>query len=100
MVDRKARIARTIEATYSHRYEVAGGGGYFRFQPGDFPFATTINGEALACRYAPSVKAKVDEVGKKIGRDVGDSDEDGRWEIIAVVNGTTGKLMARAEGIL
>src|ERR1700761_8757140 len=34
--NRKARIARTIEATYSHRYEVAGGGGYFRFQPGEY----------------------------------------------------------------
>jgi Outer membrane protein beta-barrel domain len=34
--NRKARIARTIEATYSHRYEVAGGGGYLRFQPGQY----------------------------------------------------------------
>jgi Outer membrane protein beta-barrel domain len=32
--NRKARIARTIEETYSHRYEVGGGGGYMRFQPG------------------------------------------------------------------
>ncbi len=34
--NRKARIARTIEATYSHRFEVAGGGGYLRFQPGAY----------------------------------------------------------------
>jgi hypothetical protein len=32
--NRKARIARTIAETYSHRYEVAGGGGYLRFQSG------------------------------------------------------------------
>jgi hypothetical protein len=32
--NRKARIARTIAETYSHRYEVAGGGGYMRFKPG------------------------------------------------------------------
>ena len=31
---RQARIARTIEATYSHRYEVIGGGGYLRFRSG------------------------------------------------------------------
>jgi hypothetical protein len=34
--NRKARIARTIEATYSHRYEVAGGGGYLRFRSGEY----------------------------------------------------------------
>jgi hypothetical protein len=32
--NRKARIARTVADTYSHRYEVAGGGGYLRFQSG------------------------------------------------------------------
>lgn len=32
--NRKARIARTVEDTYSHRWEVAGGGGYLRFKPG------------------------------------------------------------------
>ncbi len=32
--NRKARIARTIAETYSHRYEVAGGGGYLRFDSG------------------------------------------------------------------
>jgi hypothetical protein len=32
--NRKARVARTIAETYGHRYEVAGGGGYLRFQSG------------------------------------------------------------------
>jgi len=31
---REARIARTIQDTYSHRYEVFGGGGFLRFSPG------------------------------------------------------------------
>ncbi len=31
---RKARIERTIEQTYSHKYEVFGGGGYMRFRSG------------------------------------------------------------------
>jgi hypothetical protein len=33
---RRARIARQIQETYSHRYEVAGGGGYLRFRSGEF----------------------------------------------------------------
>jgi hypothetical protein len=32
--NRKARIQRTIEDTYSHRWEVAGGGGYMRWRSG------------------------------------------------------------------
>jgi hypothetical protein len=32
--NRKARIARNIEQTYTHRWEIGGGGGYLRFRPG------------------------------------------------------------------
>lgn len=32
---RQARIERTIQETYSHRYEVFGGGGYMRFRSGE-----------------------------------------------------------------
>lgn len=32
---REARIARTIEETYSHQWEIFGGGGYLRFRSGD-----------------------------------------------------------------
>ncbi len=35
-VNRKARIARTIEQTYSHRWEAAGGGGFLRFRSGQY----------------------------------------------------------------
>jgi hypothetical protein len=33
--NRKARIERTIQETYSHRWEVGGGGGYLRFRSGE-----------------------------------------------------------------
>ncbi len=34
-VNRRARIERTIRATYDHRFEAAAGGGYLRFRSGD-----------------------------------------------------------------
>jgi hypothetical protein len=33
---RQARIRRTVEDTYSHRYEVFGGGGFLRWKSGDY----------------------------------------------------------------
>ncbi len=34
--NRQARIARNIQDTYSHRYEIAGGGGFLRFREGQY----------------------------------------------------------------
>jgi hypothetical protein len=34
--NRRARIARAVEETYTHRWEVGGGGGYLRFRSGEF----------------------------------------------------------------
>ena len=34
--NRKARIERQIKDTYTHRWEVAGGGGFLRFRSGQF----------------------------------------------------------------
>jgi hypothetical protein len=34
--NRKARIARQITETYTHRWEVGGGGGYMRFRSGNY----------------------------------------------------------------
>ena len=34
--NRQARIARNIQDAYSHKWEVAGGGGYLRFRPGQY----------------------------------------------------------------
>lgn len=69
----------------------------YRFKPGDFPFATTINGRAVAAKYDPAVAGAIEEVQKKLGRDLGDNDNDGKWEIVYRVEGTTGKLMARKQ---
>ncbi len=33
--NRRARIERTIQDTYSHKWEIGGGGGYLRFRSGD-----------------------------------------------------------------
>jgi hypothetical protein len=33
---RQARIRRTIEETYAHRWEIIGGGGYMRFRSGEY----------------------------------------------------------------
>jgi hypothetical protein len=33
---RQARIARNIQETYSHKYEIFGGGGFLRFEPGQY----------------------------------------------------------------
>jgi len=33
---RQARIDRTIQETYAHRYEIFGGGGFLRFRPGEY----------------------------------------------------------------
>jgi len=67
----------------------------YRFGPGDFPFATTLNGVPIAAKYDPAVAAAINEIQTKIGRSLGDNDDDGKWEIIAVVDGTTGKLNQR-----
>src|SRR3978361_2215324 len=34
--NRKARMERMAEDTYSHRYEMFGGGGYLRFRSGEY----------------------------------------------------------------
>ena len=50
--NRKARIARTIAETYSHRYEVAGGGGYLRFDSGVGP---TDNASQRFCVWSSRI---------------------------------------------
>jgi hypothetical protein len=48
---RMARIQRTIEDTYSHRYEVIGGGGYLRFRSGSFTQKNNEISWATALNY-------------------------------------------------
>lgn len=48
---RLARIHRTIEDTYSHRYEIFGGGGYLRFRSGDYTRRNNEISWATALNY-------------------------------------------------
>jgi opacity protein-like surface antigen len=48
---RQARIQRTIDDTYSHRYEVIGGGGYLRFSSGDYTKKNNEISWATALNY-------------------------------------------------
>lgn len=72
----------------------------WRFKPGDFPFATTVDGHPVAGVYADDVKSAIAQVQEKLGRDLGDDDRDGRWTVIAEVTGRTGRMMQKkqAEG--
>lgn len=72
----------------------------YRFKPGDFAFATTLNGIPIAANFDPALAKALKEVESKIGRSVGDSDDDGKWEIIATVTGAKGRMLQRkqAEG--
>ena len=67
----------------------------WKFKPGDFPFATTVNGKPLACRYDPVVEAAIKDVEVKVKHTLGEIDQDGRWDIIARVEGNTGRMMTR-----
>ncbi|MGC4032756.1 MAG: hypothetical protein QM754_13695 [Tepidisphaeraceae bacterium] len=69
----------------------------YRFKTGDFPFATTLNGVPVAAKYDPAVAVAIKAVEDKLGRSLGDSDDDGKWEIIARVTGQTGKLTKRVQ---
>jgi len=48
---RLARIQRTVEDTYSHRYEIIGGGGYLRFTSGDYTRKNNEISWATALNY-------------------------------------------------
>lgn len=69
----------------------------YKFKPGDFPFATTIGGMPIAGKFDPAVAAAVKDVETKMGRSLGDNDDDGKWEVIARVEGTSGKLTKRVN---
>ncbi len=49
---RQARIARTIQQTYSHKWEAVGGGGYMRWRSGEYTKRNNeVNWDAAANRY-------------------------------------------------
>ncbi len=69
----------------------------WRFKVGDFPFATTINGLPVAGTYDEQVAAAIAEVEGKLGRALGDSDDDGRWTVIAQITGQMGRMQLRKQ---
>jgi hypothetical protein len=70
----------------------------YRFKAtGDFPFATTIDGKAVAGKYDPVVQAAITDVEAKVKHGLGDIDSDGKWEVIARVEGSTGRMMTRQQ---
>lgn len=69
----------------------------WRFKTGDFPFATTISGMPVAATFDADVEAAIAEIESKLGRALGDSDDDGRWTIIAEVTGRMGRMQLRKQ---
>lgn len=69
----------------------------WRFKVGDFPFATTISGMPVAAVYDADVEAAIVDIETKLGRALGDSDDDGRWTIIAEVTGRMGHMQLRKQ---
>lgn len=69
----------------------------WRFKVGDFPFATTLSGLPVAAIYDPAVEAAIADIEGKLGRALGDSDDDGRWTIIAQVTGKMGRMQLRKQ---
>ena len=56
---RLARIRKTTEETYSHRYEVIGGGGYLRFRSGEYTQRNSEISWATAFNYYLNSKLAV-----------------------------------------
>ncbi len=69
----------------------------YRFKPGDFYFATTLGGRPVAAKFAPGLKEGINAIETKIGRALGDNDDDGKWEVIATVTAQKVKLLAKRE---
>ncbi|MEI6236243.1 MAG: hypothetical protein WCT04_24570 [Planctomycetota bacterium] len=69
----------------------------YRFKPDTYYFATTIGGIPVAATFDPALKAQIAETEKAIGRSLGDNDDDGKWDIIAVVTDKKTKLMSKRQ---
>lgn len=69
----------------------------WRFKVGDFPFATTVQGLPVAAIYDPAVADAIAAIEAELGRALGDSDDDGRWTIIAEVTGRSGQMQRRVQ---
>ena len=69
----------------------------YRFKPGDFYYATTIGGVPVAAKIDPALMKQITATETAIGRSLGDNDDDGKWDIIAVVTDKKVKLLAKRQ---
>ncbi len=69
----------------------------YRFKPGDFYFATTLSGFPVAARFDPSLQSAIKAIEERIDRSIGDSDDDGKWEVFAIVTSKKARLLARRQ---
>lgn len=68
----------------------------YRFTPdGSWYFATTIGGQPVAGKLDAATRAGIAATEEAIGRGLGDDDNDGKWDIVAVVTDKKTKLTAR-----
>jgi hypothetical protein len=97
-------ISAAADPDFSHPERLAGKTVRFsahnlmgsRYNPGDFYFATTVGGIPVAGKIDPQLIKQIDATEKAIHRTLG-ADEDGPWEIIAVVSDSKAKLSARRQ---
>lgn len=69
----------------------------YRFKPGPFYFATTLSGFPVAAKVDPELMKAITAIEEKIGRSIGDDDNDGKWEVIAIVTNRKAQLLARRQ---
>lgn len=70
----------------------------YRFTPdGSWYFATTIGGQPVAGKFDGATRAGIAATEEAIGRGLGDDDNDGKWDIVAVVTDKKTKLSARRQ---
>ena len=68
----------------------------YRFTPdGGYYFATILRGQPVAAKFDAGLKAGIAKMEEAIGRALGDDDNDGKWDIVAVVTDKKAKLLAR-----
>ena len=69
----------------------------YRFKPGDHYFATTLGGVPVAAKIDPELMKGIKAIEAKIGRSLGDDDDDGKWDVIATVTDKRVKLLAKRQ---
>jgi hypothetical protein len=67
----------------------------WRFQPGDFYYATTLGGRPVVGTFSPEMRNGIRAVEQLLERSLGDDDDDGKWDCVARVTEKRVRLMAK-----